>query len=183
MNFVLLHWLTRKKHKDIIFNVRKQCRMPCVTLVIEWSIVRLLNHRLFTTPRFLYTVSVRSQLKTCNVHCRWICKRSRTVSRFWSKMNADSASNGFVPRWKKIFWYLWDGAPLKSDKTYWSAQGAVLNGCYSQKSAIWEIPNDLRDQIFFFIAENILFYLILIFLSAGITSILGLACKCEPRRL
>ena len=97
-------------------------------------------------------------------------------------MNADSASNGFVPRWKFLFWYLCDGAPLKSDETYWCAQGSVLNGCYCQKSATREVENDLRAQIFFLIAENILFYLILFFLTGGVTSILGLACQCEPRR-
>ena len=41
---ILYFWtdLTRKKHK-ILINVRKQCRMPCVALVIEWSSVQLLN--------------------------------------------------------------------------------------------------------------------------------------------
>ena len=158
----------RATHFSYFWNVEKSTGE-----FLYWSISsrnRKLEHktyRLFTTPRFLYTVSVRSQLKTCNVHCRWICKRSRTVSRFWSKMNADSASNGFVPRWKKIFWYLCDGAPLKSDETYWCAQGSVLNGCYCQKSATREVENDLRAQIFFWSRKTYSFIWFYFFCRVG----------------
>ena len=35
MNFALLDGFCVKKYKDVIFNVRKQCRMPCGTVVIE----------------------------------------------------------------------------------------------------------------------------------------------------